>query len=126
MPLDQSAFDPSGVDRNKPAIAVGAGLGTAPPAPTIDAQADDRQGTISFGSGSAPAAGVILTVTFARPKDANRLPKILLQEADQALAGIDIAVGTITSATFTIVTNTRNVAASQAAGTYQVSYFVID
>jgi hypothetical protein len=126
MPLDPSSFDPTGVDRNKPSIAVGAGLGTAPPAPTIDAQADDHQGTISFGSGSAPAAGTILTVTFARPKDANRLPKVMLQEATQAMAGIDVAVSGVTANGFTIAQGTRVVTASQAAGTYALSFLVID
>lgn len=126
MPLDPSAFDPSGVDRNKPTVAVGAGLGTSPPAPTLDAQADDAQGTISFGSGATPAAGVILTVTFARPKDGNRLPKVFLQESNQAMAGIDVAVGTVSSTSFQVVQNTRTVAASQAAGTYALSYRVFD
>jgi len=126
VPLDPSSFDPSGVDRNKPAVAAGAGLGTSPPAPTMDAQADDKQGTISFGTGTVPAAGTILTVTFARPRDANRLPKVMLQEATTAMAGIDVAISAVTSTGFTVVQGTRIVAASQPAGTYALTYLVID
>lgn len=126
MPLDPSSYDATGVDRNKPTLTAGAGLGTAPPTPTVDAQANDRQGVISFGTGTVPAAGTCITVTFARAKDPNRLPKILLQEANQATAGLDFAVGTVTSTGFTIVQNTRLTAASQAAGTYALTYFVFD
>lgn len=118
--------DPSGVDRNVPTVAAGAGLGTSPPAPAMSATSDDYRGTISFGSGATPAAGTALTITFARPKDANRLPVISLQEATQATAGIDFAVGTVTSTSFTIVQATRLVTASQPAGTYALNYTIVD
>lgn len=119
-------YDPSGVNRLVPAVAAGAGLGTAPPAPVIDPQSSDQRGLITFGSGAAPGAGTILTVTFANPRDPNRLPKVLLQEATAASAGVDVAVGSVTSAGFTLTQNTRNVAAAQPAGTYGFYYLVID
>lgn len=118
--------DPSGEDRNLPSVAAGAGDGTAPPAPTVSANSNDTRGTISFGSGATPGAGVVVQFTFSRPRDPNRLPVVLLQEANQAAAGIDIAIANITSTGFQLVQNTRLVAASQAAGTYAFSYLVVD
>jgi hypothetical protein len=119
-------YDPTGQDRVVPTVVLGPGAGTGPPAPTVDPQSSDERGSVSFGSGTTPAAGVIFTLTFAAPRDPNRLPKVLLQEATSALAGVDLAVTSITATGFTVSTNTRNLAASQAAGTYGLHYFVMD
>ena len=123
---DQSGYDPTGVNRRVPSVAAGAGLGTAPPAPVIDPASSDQRGLITFGSGTVPAAGAILTVTFSVPRDPGRLPKVLLQEATAATAGIDVAVTSVTANGFTLSQATRNVAASQAANTYGFYYLVVD
>lgn len=126
MPFDQSRSDPSGIDRNAPVITGGAGLGGSPPAPTIDAQASDAKGTVSFGTGTTPAAGILFTVTFARPRDPNRLPHVILSESTQATAGVDVAVTGLSATGFNVVHNTRLAGASQPAGTYAVTYLVVD
>ena len=47
-----------------PAAAAGANAGGSPPAPVVATGCNDGAGTITFGTGSAPAAGVMVTVTF--------------------------------------------------------------
>lgn len=47
-----------------PAAAAGANAGTAPPAPVMGAGSTDDRGTITFGTGATPAAGVMVVVTF--------------------------------------------------------------
>src|SRR5215472_5983570 len=110
--------DTSGVDRNVPTAAAGAGAGTSPPAPVVDPNSSDSHGSVTFGSGSAPAGGAVVTVTFARPRDPNRLYVLQLTENTTATAGIDLAVTSRTSTGFTISSNTRNLAASQGNTTY--------
>lgn len=119
-------YDPTGQDRLVPTVTVGAADGTGPPAPTVDFDSNDERGTVRFGSGTTPGAGVVFTVNFVLPRDPNRLPKVMLQEVTAATAGIDLAVTSVTSTGFAVSTNTRNLAASQAAGTYAVYYSVID
>lgn len=119
-------YDPTGQDRLVPTVVAGAGDGTGPPAPTVDFDSNDERGTVRFGSGTVPGAGVIFTVSFVLPRDANRLPRVYLQEVTAATAGIDLAVTSITSTGFAVSTNTRNLAASQPAGTYAVHYTVVD
>jgi hypothetical protein len=119
-------YDPSGQNRQVPTVAAGAGLGTSPPAPAISADSNDERGTVTFGSGTTPPGGALVTVTFVQPRDPNRLPRVMLQESTLAAAGVDLAVTSVTSTGFTVSSNTRNVAASQAAGTYGFYYSVTD
>lgn len=119
-------YDPSGQDRTVPTVTLGAGDGTAPPAATVDSDSNDERGTVRFGSGTVPGTGAVFTLNFAAPRDSNRLPKVFLQEASVAMAGIDVAVTSVTSTGFTVSTNTRGLAASQPAGTYVVYYSVVD
>lgn len=119
-------FDPTGQDRLVPTVTLGAGDGTSPPAATVDPQSNDERGTVSFGSGTTPGTGVVFTLNFVLPRDANRLPKVFLQEASSPTAGVDLAVTSVTSTGFAVSTNTRGLSASQAAGTYSVFYVVVD
>jgi hypothetical protein len=117
--------DASGVKRVAPTAAAGANAGTSPPAPVMQPGSDDDRGSVTFGTGTTPAAGTVLTVTFATPKDPNRLPVVLCQETTSAMAGIDFAT-VVTATGFSIVTNTRNLAASQANTVYGLSWVTID
>ena len=119
-------LDPSGVDRNSPVVAAGAGAGTSPPAPVLGAGSSDARGSLTFGSGPSPGAGVVFSVTFARPRDPNRLPMVLLQESTAATAGVDLAVTSVTSTGFSVSTNTRNLTASQPNTTYGIEWALID
>ncbi len=49
-----------------PTAAAGANAGTSPPAPVVTQGTTDLAGTITFGTGSGPAAGLLVTVTFGR------------------------------------------------------------
>lgn len=127
--LNVPPTDASGVNRALPTATYGPGAGTTPPgSPTVTG--DDARGSVSFGSGTVPGAGVVITVVFVQPRDINRPPVVMLQEATQATAGVDVAAvlttagGVVTG--FTINTNTRNLTASQANGTYAVNWLTVD
>jgi hypothetical protein len=129
MPSNLPPTDVSGVNRVTPAAAYGAGAGTSPPGtPTVTG--DDARGNVTFGSGTSPVAGVVITITFVQPRDNNRPPIVMLQEADQATAGVDIAAVPVVAGSqvtgFTINTNTRNLTASQANGTYSVNWILAE
>lgn len=129
MPVNLPPVDVTGVNRVTPAAAYGAGAGTSPPGtPTVTG--DDARGEVTFGSGTSPVAGVVVTITFTQPRDVNRPPVVVLSEATQATAGVDLAAvlttagGQITG--FTINSNTRNLTASQANGTYGVNWVLAE
>ena len=108
--------DPSGVDRNLPAVAAGANNGTTPPAPILLTNSSDERGKCTFGSGGTPAPGAQVVVTFVRSVDPARLPVVQITPLTTALAALDPAV-TVTSTGFTI--NTADApAASQASNVY--------
>ena len=121
--------DVTGVNRTPPAAAYGAGAGTSPPgSPTVTG--DDARGNVTFGSGTTPPGGVAVAVTFAQPRDNSRPPVIVAQESTSAMAGVDFATVLTTSGNqvtgFQIVTATRNLTASQANGTYGVSWVLAE
>lgn len=121
--------DVTGINRAVPVATYGAGAGTSPPGtPTVTG--DDARGSVSFGSGLSPAAGIVVTVTFVQPRDNNRPPVVMLQEASSAAAGVDFLVALVTSGSlvtgFTVSTNTRNLTASQANGTYALNWILAE
>ena len=124
MPL-QPPTDVSGVNRQLPTAAYGAGAGTGPPgSPTVTG--DDTRGNVTFGSGTVPGTGVAITVTLVQPRDNNRPPVIIAQESTAATAGVDFATVLVTSGSqvtgFQLVTAVRGLTASQANGTYGISW----
>jgi hypothetical protein len=119
------ANDASGVQRAAPVAVAGAAAGTSPPVPVMSADSSDVRGSLTFGSGTTPGAGTVVAVTFAAARDPNRLPVVLCQETTSAMAGVDFAT-VVTATGFTIVTNTRNLAASQPNTTYGVAWSLID
>ena len=103
-------------------VTAGAGLGTSPPTATISG--NDVRGTITFGTGTSPAAGTILSVTFTTAYTS--APFINLTLANAALAGVttgDVYVAAVSTTGFSIGFSAA-LAASQAATTYAVSYRV--
>jgi hypothetical protein len=120
MPFNE---DPSGVDRNVPTAAVGAGNG-AGPAPVVASQSADERGSLTFGSGAVPAAGAQVTVTFVRPQDPNRLPVVQMTETTTALAALDPAVTSVTETGFTVSTGVAP-AASQANTVYGLAWALV-
>jgi hypothetical protein len=114
-----------GVKHAKPTLTAGATaqIGTGGTV-SLSATSDDDRGTVTLVTGTGSlAAGTLFTVSFNEPKDANRLPVIVLDSANAAATGIDVGTGTVTSAGFTVIDNTRVVAAST---TYEFNYIVTD
>ena len=121
--------DVSGINRQSPSAAYGAGAGTGPPGtPTVSG--DDARGAVTFGSGTVPGTGVALTITFVQPRDNNRPPVVMCQETTAAMAGVDFATVLVVSGSqvtgFQLVTNVRGLTASQANGTYGVSWVLAE
>lgn len=107
----------SGAASVAPTVAAAAGAGTAPPTPTSTGNA--ARGTVSWGTGTGPAAGNQVTVTFATPLSEAVVP--MLTPYNAAAAALLEYVTNITAAGFTIATQGAP-AASQAAGTYVIGY----
>ncbi len=117
--------DVSGVKRVVPTAAAGANAGTGPPAPVMNGNSDDDRGTVTFGSGTTPAAGAVVVVTFATPRDASRLPVVQITETTTALAALQPAVTSITSTGFTVSTASA-LAGSQANTVYGLAWTCTD
>jgi hypothetical protein len=117
--------DTSGVQRAAPTAAAGANNGTTPPAPVVAGDSSDLRGSVTFGSGSTPAAGAQVVVTFTTPRDSNRLPVIQMTETTTALAALNPAVTAVTAAGFTVSTGSAP-AASQGATVYGLAWALFD
>jgi hypothetical protein len=113
--------DTTGVKRQAPAAAAGAANGTAPPAPAVSTDSSDDRGSLTFGSGSSPAAGAQVTVAFTAPRDPARLPVVMITETTTALAALNPAVTAITATGFTVSTGSAP-SASQAATVYGLAW----
>lgn len=105
------------VHRNaaKPAIAAGAGAGTSP---TISNTGTDECGQVSIAAGGSPAAGTLVTVTFAHPYAV--LPDaVLVSAVDSATATVGSFYASATKTAVTIGTH------GTPAGTMKVNYVVV-
>lgn len=49
-----------------PGATAGGNAGTSPPAPVVPQGTNDGSGVITFGTGTLPAAGVLVVVTFGK------------------------------------------------------------
>lgn len=109
-------------------VAAGANLGGSPPAPTITTPGGggSTRGTINFGTGTVPAAGSILTVTFGVPMV--NAPAVHLTPANAATALVTnqfyVVAGSVTTAGFSVGC-AAGLAASQAAGYYALNFLAI-
>ena len=121
MPFNE---DTSGVDRNVPTAAMAAGAGTGPPAPVVSGNSCDERGSLTFGTGTTPAAGAVITVTFARPQDPNRLPVVQITETTTVLAALNPAVTAVTSTGFTVSLNSAPTA-SQGNTVYGFAWALV-
>jgi len=118
------------VDKNRhiggrgtaPTLAAGAALGTSPPAITTGTASSDQQGQYGFGSGTAPAAGVVMTVTFNRAY--SNAPRVVLTPTTGATVGLGLYISAVSTTGFTISCQTAP-AASQANTVYGVNYVAL-
>jgi hypothetical protein len=93
----------------------GANAGTGPPAPVIHPGPTNESGFITFGTGTTPAAGAQVNVTFGTPF--NAIPTVVLTPGTAGTANLFLAASSVTAAGFNISTGIAP-AASQANTTY--------
>lgn len=108
-----------------PLVAAGGQAGGSPPAPSVPAGTNDDSGVIGFGTGTLPAAGVMVAVTFAAAwvVPGGGAPHIVLTEQNLATKNLGLFV-TGTSPTGFNVSCVNAPAASQGNTTYQFCYQV--
>ena len=108
-----------------PTAAAGANAGTAPPAPVVTAGATDTRGNITFGTGTTPAAGAQVVVTFNAGSAYPVIPVgIMFNALNTATQALGLYVTSITTTGFTLSCTTAP-AASQANTIYSFNYLVV-
>lgn len=117
---------PTGVDTatdvgSPPTAAAGANAGTSPPAPVVAATSRRGRGSVTFGTGTTPAAGAQLVVTFAVAIGST--PVVTLAARNSATAALGLYISAASSTAFTVST-TSAPAASQANTVYSIDYIV--
>jgi hypothetical protein len=105
-----------------PGTAAGANNGGSPPAPTVVSGSTDGRGSIQFGSGTTPALGEQLVLTFASPYSAP--PVVSLSGANAATSNLGALYPAEVTATGFKVRSTAAPGASQGGATYLVQYEV--
>lgn len=105
-----------------PTAVAGSAAGTTPPAPVVAASSDDVRGSLTFGTGTGPAAGNQAVVTFASAYAA--APVVMLEPTNAALAALLPYVTSVGTGGFTVATQLAP-AASQANTTYGIAWMVI-
>lgn len=129
MPFDNSQYPPQAFGNEHvqkyipatpvPVLATAAGAGTSPPVPTLGANARDAAGDINWGTGTSPAAGQQVVVTFAQAFSI--IPNVEVDALNAATAGLNVYVSAKSKTGFTI-SSVSAPAASQSATTYLVQY----
>lgn len=103
-----------------PAGAAATANGTSPPAPTVTG--NDQRGMVSFGSGTGPATGTQVTLTFASATGwVTTAPYVQLQALNAATAALQPYVASCTATVLSIGFGVAPTA-GQAAGTYKLGY----
>lgn len=112
-----------------PTAAAGTAAGTGPPVPVMGAQALDMCGVTTFGTGTTPAAGQQVVVTFGTPYTTSAPLTILANgntAATNALSELTvIPQGIAGNWTGFAVNSLAAPAASQANTAYGIAWFVI-
>lgn len=113
-------------DFSGPTAAAGANAGTSPPAPVVVGGSNDQRGDITFGTGTTPAAGAQVVVTFATSNTnyGGNNPGIVLTARNSATQALGLYVSASSSTAFT-VSSTSAPAASQANTVYRFHYVVL-
>lgn len=105
-----------------PTAAAGSNAGTSPPAPVVAATSSDLRGTLTFGTGTTPAAGNQVVVTFNSAYGA--APVVDLIAGNALTAALNLFVTAVGTGGFTVGTQGAP-AASQANTVYSVGFQVI-
>jgi hypothetical protein len=107
-----------------PAAAAGADNGTTPPAPVVAAGSTDGRGSLTFGSGSAPAAGDQVVVTFASPYASKPVVTVVASNAAITKTVLGQLTPAEVSTTGFKVRSSAAPGVSQANTTYELQYQV--
>ena len=102
-----------------PGMAAGANAGTTPPAPVVGTGSSDGAGNATFGTGTTPAAGAMVAVTFATAY--TNTPGISLDPSNAATEPLGLYISAASGSGFTVSAATAP-SASQANTTYAFSY----
>ena len=102
--------------------AMQAGAGTSPPAAVVT-NTNDTNGTVTFGTGTTPAAGDQIRLTFAA--SFGSAPKgVCITALNAATQALGLYVSAVTATTVTIAAANAP-AASQANTVYSFSFIVL-
>lgn len=104
------------------AAAAGANNGASPPAPIAAAAGTDTRGSVTFGSGTTPAAGAQVVITFSTAFAA--APVVVLAAGTSATAALNVFPSAVSTTGFTVSTVSAP-AASQGGSTYRVSWIAV-
>lgn len=104
--------------------AAGSGAGTSPPSPVVSTAANGIAGAITFGTGTTPSAGQMVTVTLPQQYPDNNF-RIFLNPQNAATAALNIYTANSGNAQSFIVLSVNAPSASQANTAYGFDYFVI-
>lgn len=102
--------------------AAGGNAGTNPPAPIVTAGSNLDNGLITFGSGTTPAAGSMVAVTYGCPFTVT--PSAILTPANSATAALSPYVSSLTASGFTASVQ-GSPAGTQAATTYAFRWHAV-
>jgi hypothetical protein len=78
----------------------GTGAGTSPPTPAVTAGPTNESGTVTFGTGTGPAAGNQAVVTFGTPFSV--APTIIISPVNVASGALNLAVVSPSASGFTV------------------------
>jgi hypothetical protein len=110
-----------GQNTSSPTLAAGANAGAAPPTPVLTAGATDTRGNVTCGTGTTPAAGALLVVTFGTPYAV--APIVQLTPTTVGSANLLEYVSNVSTTGFTISLQAAP-AASQGNTVYGFNYRV--
>lgn len=83
-----------------PAAAAGAQAGTSPPSPVVASGSNDTRGRITFGTGTSPAAGELVAVTFAQPYAS--APFVVVSPTNDTTSALAPSVASVTTTGFSL------------------------
>jgi hypothetical protein len=106
----------------KPAVGPGAQAGLAPPPPSAGVGATDERGALFFGTGTLPAAGEMIKVTFKKPND--RVPVVNLTPGNAATAALGVPFVAVTENGFSASVPTAP-ASSEPGDWFVLNYTVV-
>jgi len=105
-----------------PTAAAGSNAGTSPPAPVVAAAADDSRGSLTFGTGTSPAAGNAAVVTFHAAF--GTAPFVLITPNNALTAALNPYLAAVGTTSFTLGFQTAP-AASQANTVYGCTWLAV-